>query len=220
VVKIKVCGISRLDDAYAAVDAGVDYLGFIFYDRSPRHTNREQVRTIALELKASGSCPILIGVFVNETAGVMASVLDFCGLDLAQLSGEEPPELITDPSTAIYGRSFKGIRPLTESEATSDSVRYRPPDPTDSQPLLLIDAYHATLRGGTGQVADWRLAANLSRHIPRLMLAGGLNASNVSAAIGAVQPYAVDVASGVEDSPGIKNPDKIRAFVRAARSSQ
>lgn len=217
-VKIKICGITRLEDAIIAIDAGADYLGFIMYERSPRYAKRHEVRKIVQELKTSGNCPILIGVFVNESADSMASVLDFCGLDLAQLSGEEPPEVMTDPISPIYGRSFKGIRPLTKSEATSDAERYRPPAATEDQPHLLIDAHHAPLRGGTGQKADWQIAADLTHRIPRLMLAGGLDSSNVGAAIEAVQPFAVDVASGVEDSPGIKNLEKIRAFIRAARS--
>lgn len=217
-MKIKICGLTRLEDAYTAIDAGVDYLGFIMYEGSPRHATRHDVRKIVQELKTSDSCPLLIGVFVNESAGLMTSVLDYCGLDLAQLSGEEPPEVMTDPSSPIYGRSFKGIRPQTMSEAASKAERYRPPAPSEDQPHLLIDAHHPTLRGGTGQKANWQIAADLSHRISRLMLAGGLNSSNVVAAIDAVHPYAVDTASGVEDSPGIKNPGKIRAFIRAARS--
>lgn len=218
-MKIKICGITRLEDAFTAIDSGVDYLGFIMYERSPRYANQNVVRRIAQELKNSEKCPILIGVFVNESADLMASVLDDCGLDLAQLSGEEPPEVMTDPLSPIYGRSFKGIRPLNKSEATFDAERYRPPAPAEDQPYLLIDAHHPTLRGGTGQKADWQIAADLSHRFTRLMLAGGLDSSNVGAAIAAVKPYAVDVASGVEDSPGIKNPHKVRTFIRAARSA-
>jgi len=218
-VKIKICGITRLEDASIARDAGVDYLGFILYERSPRYVEPGQVRAIVRELRASDRCPILIGVFVNKSAASVASLLDQCGLDLAQLSGEEAPASITDPTSPIYGRSFKGIRPQTTSEARSDAEIYLPPDPAEDQPYLLLDAYHATLRGGTGKQADWQIAAELSRLIPQLMLAGGLNASNVGAAIKTVQPFAVDTASGVEESPGIKDPEKVRAFIQACRST-
>lgn len=219
-MKIKICGITRLEDAAIARDAGVDFLGFILYERSPRYVESGRVREIVRELRASSRCPILIGVFVNKSAASVASLLNQCGLDLAQLSGEEAPAAITNPSSPIYGRSFKGIRPQTSSEARSDAELYLPPNPAEDQPYLLLDAYHPTLRGGTGKQADWQIATELSHHIPRLMLAGGLNASNVGTAIKTVQPFAVDTASGVEDSPGIKDPEQIRAFIQACRNAE
>jgi phosphoribosylanthranilate isomerase len=219
-VKIKICGITRLEDAAIARDAGVDFLGFILYERSPRYVESGRVREIVRELRASSRCPILIGVFVNKSAASVASLLNQCGLDLAQLSGEEAPAAITNPSSPIYGRSFKGIRPQSTSEARSDAELFLPPNPAEDQPYLLLDAYHPTLRGGTGKQADWQIAAELSHHIPRLMLAGGLNASNVGTAIKTVQPFAVDTASGVEESPGIKDPEQIRAFIQACRNAE
>jgi phosphoribosylanthranilate isomerase len=218
-VKVKICGITRLEDAHSARDAGAYYLGFILYNRSPRYIEPNRIKEIAREMKRDEHCPILIGVFVNETAESMASLLDSCGLNLAQLSGDEPPEFITNPSSPLYGQSFKGIQPRTDSEAASDAERFRPPSPSQYQPLLLVDAYHKTLRGGTGKQGDWKLASRLNRLTSRLMLAGGLNSGNVSEAVKVVQPFAVDVSSGVEISPGIKDPEKIRAFIRAAKTA-
>ena len=218
-VKVKICGITRLEDAYTARDAGAYYLGFILYNRSPRYIEPNRIKEITRELKSDEDGPILIGVFVNERAESMASLLDSCGLDLAQLSGDEPPEFVTNPSSPLYGRSFKGIQPRTDSEGASDAKRFRPPSPSQFQPLLLVDAYHNTLRGGTGRQGDWKLASRLSRLTPRLMLAGGLNPENVSEAVKVVQPFAVDVSSGVEIGPGIKDPGKIHAFVHAVKTA-
>lgn len=218
-VKVKICGITRLEDACSARDAGAFYLGFILYNRSPRYIEPSGIKEITDELRLEEGCPILVGVFVDETAECMASLLDSSGLDLAQLSGDEPPEFITSPSSPLYGRSFKGIQPRTDSEAAADAERFRPPSPSPYQPLLLIDAYHQTLRGGTGKQGDWKLASRLSRLTSRLMLAGGLRPENVSEAVKIVQPFAVDVSSGVENSPGIKDSEKILAFARAAKAA-
>jgi len=218
-VKIKICGITSLEDAVFARNAGADFLGFILYERSPRYIEPEKIKEIILGLKSSDNRPILVGVFVNDSAESIASILDFCGLDLAQLSGDEPPEFIIQTSSPIYGRSFKGIQPQSSSEATAEAARFQPPVPTQDQPALLIDAYHKTLRGGTGHQADWQIAAELSRLVPQLMLAGGLNPSNVGPAVEIVRPFAVDVSSGVEVKPGIKDPDKVRAFIQAAKSA-
>jgi phosphoribosylanthranilate isomerase len=216
-VRVNICGTTRMEDALFARDAGADYLGFILYDRSPRYIEPDKIKEITEGLRGDEGGPLLIGVFVNESVEFMASVLDSCGLDLAQLSGEEPPEFITTPSSPLYGRSFKGIQPRNDEEATSDAERFRPPSPAKHQPFLLVDAYHKTLRGGTGEQGDWTLASRLSHLTPRLMLAGGLNPDNVAEAVKVVQPYAVDVSSGVENSPGIKDHEKIQAFIRAAK---
>jgi phosphoribosylanthranilate isomerase len=216
-VKIKICGLTRAEDALTAAEAGADFLGFIFYEVSPRYVEPQQVKKIAELIKARLSTPVLVGVFVNESAATMAQVLHYSDLDLAQLSGEESPELITDPSSLLFGRSYKGIRPRSEAEARRDGERYLSPTQEAAQPQLLIDAYHRTLRGGTGEIADWEVAASLARRVPRLMLAGGLNPENVAKAISQVRPFALDVSSGVEESPGIKDPLKIRKFVLASR---
>jgi phosphoribosylanthranilate isomerase len=218
-IKMKICGITRVEDAYTAIEAGADYLGFIMYERSPRYTGAVVAKTITDQLRSTTKCPLLVAVFVNEPAELMADILDSCGLDLAQLSGEEPADVLTALSSPLYGRCYKGIRPTSLQEAAIDVERYHPPSSLEDQPDILVDAYHPTLRGGIGEKADWQIAAILAQNTPRLMLAGGLDSSNVAQAIEQVRPYAVDVASGVEESPGIKSASKIRAFATAVQES-
>jgi phosphoribosylanthranilate isomerase len=217
--KIKICGITNLADALTAAEAGADYLGFIFYPPSPRAITLETATAVAAQLRARENCPILVGVFVNETAVQMAAVLDQCQLDLAQLSGEEVPALIGDAASPIYGRAYKALRPATFTEAEAEAEWYLPPsDGPEVMPRLLLDAPHPHLRGGTGQTGDWQMAARLAETIPGLMLAGGLTPENVAEAVKQVRPFAVDTASGVESSPGQKDGEKVRGFVAAVRS--
>ncbi len=218
-MKVKICGITNLDDACVAIQSGADYLGFVFYPGSKRFIPASEARHIALRLREQPGCPMLVGVFVNDTAEQMARVLDECALDLAQLSGEEAPALIGDPASPIYGRSFKALQPTSLAEGEADAEWFAPPEPAAGQPTLLLDAYHPNLRGGTGQVADWQLAAQLAAKVPGLMLAGGLTPDNVADAVRLVRPYAVDVSSGVEHEPGKKDHDKVRRFVNNAKTA-
>ena len=160
----------------------------------------------------------MVGVFVNESGEQMAQTLDYCQLDLAQLSGEEVPALVGDEKSPIYGRSYKAIRPASFLEAEADTEWYTPDDPHPVAPTILIDTYHPTLRGGTGETGDWALSAQLAEKTPRLMLAGGLTADNVATAVAQVHPFAVDVASGVEAKPGKKEPNLVRAFIHNAKT--
>jgi phosphoribosylanthranilate isomerase len=216
-MKVKICGITNLEDALVAVEAGADYLGFIFYPPSKRSIEVKAAQCIVSHLRSQAHCPRLVGVFVNETAAHMAGVLDLCQLDLAQLSGEEVPALIGDYNSPLYGRAFKALRPTSLAEAEADAEWFLPPQPDPNHPALLIDTYHPTLRGGSGETGDWDMSARLARAIPGLMLAGGLTAVNVAAAVRQVNPFAVDVASGVEASPGQKDPDLVRAFIANAK---
>lgn len=216
-MKVKICGITNLADAQAAVAAGVDYLGFIFYPPSKRSIEVDAARRIVAELRAAPGCPLLVGVFVNETAVHMARILDICQLDLAQLSGEETPSLIGDPNSPLYGRSYKALRPTSLAEADAEAEWYLPPVVANGAPTFLLDAYHPTLRGGTGQTGDWGIAAALTERIPGLMLAGGLTPDNVAQAIAQTHPFAVDTASGVEATPGQKDHALMRAFIRRAK---
>ncbi len=218
-MKVKICGITNLEDAQAAVQAGADFLGFIFYPPSKRFIAASDARHIAARLREQPNCPTLVGVFVNETAEQMARVLDECFLDLAQLSGEEAPALIGDPASPIYGRSFKALQPASLAEAEADAEWYAPPEPSAGQPMLLLDAYHPTLHGGTGRITDWHMAAQLTAKVPGLMLAGGLTPDNVADAVRHVRPFAVDVSGGVECAPGKKDHDKVRRFVRSAKAA-
>ena len=219
-MKVKICGLTTLQDAETAVAAGADYLGFIFYPPSKRAITPEAAQTITRQLRQQADCPLLVGVFVNETAAAMQAILAQCQLDLAQLSGEEVPSLVGDEKSPLYGRAYKAIRPASLAEAEAESEWFRAPTRRE-QPLLpsiLIDTYHTNLRGGTGQTGDWEISAQIAQQIPRLMLAGGLTADNVAEAVAQVRPFAVDVASGVEASPGHKDPNLVRAFIANAKT--
>lgn len=227
-MKVKICGITNLTDAFVAVEAGADYLGFIFYPKSKRAIEPAVARVIVDELREYGECPYLVGVFVNETAEHMADIMDMCDLDFAQLSGEEVPALIGEPASPIFGVAYKALRPASLTEAEIDAEWFLPPNyeaeikrqrGDGGRPSLLIDTFHPTLRGGTGETGDWSISAKLAQDIPGLMLAGGLNADNVAEAVRQVQPYGVDVASGVEASPGKKDPDLVRRFVQNAKTA-
>ncbi|MEM7112054.1 MAG: phosphoribosylanthranilate isomerase [Chloroflexota bacterium] len=217
-IKVKICGITNLEDALVAMEAGADYLGFILYPPSKRAVAAKEVRCIVSHLRSLPNCPLLVGVFVDETAVHMAETLDLCELDLAQLSGDEVPSLVGDEKSAIYGRSYKALRPTSLDEAKADAEWFTPPTLFPNQPTLLIDAYHPTLYGGTGETSDWHISAELAQESPGLMLAGGLNPDNVAEAVAQVRPFSVDVASGVEASPGKKDHELVRAFIANAKS--
>jgi phosphoribosylanthranilate isomerase len=208
-MRVKICGITTLDDALAAVEAGADMLGFNFYPPSPRYIEPAACAAMVSALLARGAAKTTVGVFVNMPPERVAAILDECGLDLAQLSGDEPPS-----DLMMLGElAFKGIRPRDAGEAMTLSARYVF---HIAPPALLIDAsIGAGQFGGTGQVGDWDAAAAIAAAHP-ILLAGGLRPENVAAAIAAVQPWGVDVASGVESSPGRKDATKMRDFVRAA----
>jgi phosphoribosylanthranilate isomerase len=214
---VKICGLTNLEDALAAAVAGADLLGFIFYEKSPRNVDARTVTAIIRALReASPATSHLslrtVGVFVNPSLEQVVRTLDYCGLNLAQLHGEEAPELLA----ALPGRAFKALRPRDAAEAASQAATFARFGPA-SGPDLLVDAYHPTLRGGAGQTGDWSLAADLAgQH--RLLLAGGLTPDNVADAIAQVRPWGVDVASGVEATPGRKDHGRVRAFIAATRA--
>jgi len=218
-LKVKICGLTNLPDAQAAVTSGADLLGFIFYPKSPRSVTSEQVRTILSNLDRGSSPVLTVGVFVNETLEAILRTLDDCGLDLAQLHGDEPPEMLgLGPSrpTRLAGRAYKALRPRTPYEAGTMAACYALPW---ASPAFLIDTYQPNLPGGTGQTGDWQAAAGLARTYP-LLLAGGLTPSNVQQAVRAVRPWGVDVSSGVETTPGKKDPSAVREFIRKAKQTK
>jgi phosphoribosylanthranilate isomerase len=217
--KVKICGLTNLDDALHAAASGADYLGFILYPPSPRAVTPETVKQITAILRTTHHAPRLIGVFVNESAATIAQLLDECGLDLAQLHGDEVPWMVGSPDSPLYGRCYKALRPTSFAEAEAEAEWYTPPDWQADRPSLLIDAYHPTLRGGTGAVTDWSMVARLAETIPGLLLAGGLTPDNVADAVRQVGPFGVDVASGVEARPGVKDREKVERFIAAAKSS-
>lgn len=196
---VKICGITREQDARAAVECGARAIGFIFWSRSPRFIEPARAREIVRRLP-----PFVtpVGVFVNESADHVNAVADVAQLGAVQLHGDELPELLTSIE-----------RPVVKAIGRVD------PDTAERWPeeaMLLVDADDPTRRGGTGARADWLAAARLAAQRP-IVLAGGLTPGNVAAAIAAVRPYGVDVSSGVEDAPGIKDPVRIKALFEALR---
>ena len=204
---VKVCGVTNVEDALAALDAGADMLGFNFYARSPRYVTPAAARKIVEQLPERVSC---VGVFVNEPAPAeVERIARAAGLGAVQLHGDESPE---------FCRRLGG---LTTIKALRVGADYTPESAAAYQTdAVLLDAYVAGARGGTGHTFDWTLAALTRGRVPRLFLAGGLNPDNVASAVAAVRPYAVDVCSGVETSPGRKSPELMRRFLRAVGSRQ
>ncbi len=211
-MQVKICGITRLDDALAAIEAGADMLGFNFYPPSPRYIEPAACASLVAALRGRGAQAVLVGVFVNTPPAEVAAILDQCSLDLAQLSGDEPPEDLA----GLGERAFKAIRPRDAAHAAELAAVYARYARRAAPPTLLADASSGTGRfGGAGQTGNWEAATLLAARGP-ILLAGGLRPDNVAAAVAAVQPWGVDVASGVEASPGRKDGARMRAFVRAA----
>lgn len=218
-MKVKICGITTLDNAKAIVDAGADLLGFNFYKQSPRYIDPAQAADLCGQLRASygDDCPVLVGVFVNATVDDISGLCNQVGLDFAQLSGDETEQMLV----ALRGTAYKAIRPMNQAMALDDAKYFSAHMPDDERaPSLLLDAYHPNLYGGTGEQASVDVATAVKAHVPRLMLAGGLTPDNVTARVRAIRPWGVDVASGVEnDTAGIKDIDKVTAFITAAKNA-
>ncbi len=211
-MKVKICGITSVDDALMCAEAGADLIGLNFYPKSPRYLTRDAACKIVAALRALPQPPTLAGVFVNETAETMKVVLDNCNLDLAQLSGDESNKVLEAMGP---GRAFKAIRNMRYEIRNM----YPPFGSRIPYPELLFDAHAAGQYGGTGQVADWKTAAQIAKEC-RLLLAGGLTPENVAAAVRQVRPWGVDVASGVEAAPGVKDRAKVVSFIRAAKNDE
>jgi phosphoribosylanthranilate isomerase len=200
-VIVKVCGITRLDDAQAAVAAGASAIGFIFWPDSPRFIDPYRARAIAAALP-----PFVtpVGVFVDQPAGYINSIASLVGLGVVQMHGNESP----DQAAAIRRPVMKAITRIDEAVV----------DRWPSKVMLLVDAHDPARRGGTGKTVDWTAAAALAARRP-VVLAGGLTPVNVAAAVAQVRPAGIDVSSGVESSPGVKNHERIAALFEALHSS-
>lgn len=214
--KIKICGLTTFEDALLAAQLGADLLGFNFYKKSPRYLTPDAAQKICDRLRAElgSACPVLVGVFVNEGVGTISIVTNKVGLNFAQLSGDESDDVLRE----LRGIGFKSIQPMNKDFALDDVNYFRPYFPADGRvPSLLLDAYHPKLYGGTGEQASTEVALAVKAEVPRLMLAGGLTAENVAERIAAIQPWGVDVASGIEPEgqPGVKDTGKLRAFIQA-----
>jgi phosphoribosylanthranilate isomerase len=202
-VRIKICGITNLDDARLAAELGAHALGFIFYAKSPRFVRPDAAREIIRNLPP---LVMTVGVFVDEEAGVVKDIAETAGLDWVQLHGQESPEYCR----SLQRRVIKGFR-IKDAHSLSLLPVYR-----RSVQAFLLDTYKAGTTGGTGETFDWTLARQ-AKELGPIILAGGLTPGNVAQAIKAVQPAAVDVASGVEAAPGKKDPEKLRAFFEAVK---
>ncbi len=203
-VKVKICGITNISDAYRAAECGVDALGFIFYPKSQRYVvpakAKEMIQKLPPEI-------IRVGVFVNHEIQEVKEIAQFCGLNLIQLHGDESPEYcaqfpMSSLIKAVFCRTEEEIRELKNYPVAA----------------ILVDARDAGHYGGTGKNSDWRLAIKVKETHP-LILAGGLHRENIREAIEMVRPQAVDINSGVEISPGKKDPGKIKEIIEIVRET-
>lgn len=201
-VRVKICGITRVDDALEAVRLGADALGFNFWPRSKRYCEPEAAREIIAQLPPFVTC---VGIFVNQPKAEIRRAAKLAGLHAIQLSGHEPPRFCEGFHLPI----IKAIQ--VESAQSLDALS------TYRASAFLLDTPTAGF-GGSGRTFDWRLVRRTGKQW-RIILAGGLNPQNVRAAIREVRPYGVDVASGVESAPGIKDSQKMKRFIQAAKEA-
>jgi phosphoribosylanthranilate isomerase len=199
---IKICGITSLDDARAAVDAGADFLGFNFYRPSPRYITPQDAREIIEQLPES---IVTVGVFVNEQS--LSRIANEAAVSALQLHGDESPG---------YCQELAADRFVIKTLAVSSDFESRGVEDYEVQAIML-DTKHNALRGGTGRVFDWSIAQRIKQLVPALFLAGGLSPENVEEAIETVRPYAVDACSSLEDAPGKKNHERMRVFIEKVR---
>ena len=204
-VRVKICGITNVTDASAAVECGANALGFIFYRKSQRYISPTEAKKI---MKRLPWAMIKVGVFVNQEIGEVKEVAKYCGLNLIQLHGDESPQYCSQfPVSSL----IKAVSPQTEEDVLR-LKNYR-------VGALLVDGHKPGCYGGTGKITNWRLAIK-AKEIHPLILSGGLNPENIRQAIETVRPRAVDVNSGVEILPGKKDPDKIRRLMEIVRETE
>ncbi|MDP3817165.1 phosphoribosylanthranilate isomerase [Pseudomonas sp.] len=201
-VRSKICGITRIEDALLAAEAGADAIGLVFYAKSPRAVDVRQARAIIAALPPFVTT---VGLFVDASSCELGEILDAVPLDLLQFHGDESPAFC-DGFRRPYIKALR-VKPGDDIAARVEAYK--------NASGILLDTYVPGIPGGTGEAFDWSLVPQgLSKPI---ILAGGLTAENVGAAIQQVRPYAVDVSGGVEASKGIKDAEKIRAFMRAVK---
>jgi phosphoribosylanthranilate isomerase len=203
-VKVKICGITRVEDAKAAADAGADAIGFMFFAQSPRAVSIDAAAEIGFDLSP---WVMKVGVFVDPEPDFVFAAIQTAGLNLLQFHGNETPEFCSQ-----FGvMSMKALRIKDRS-----SLEVVPSYHTDA---LLLDSYVAGKQGGTGEKFNWDLAIEAKSFRKPIFLAGGLTAENVAEAVRRVEPFGVDVSSGVEQAPGHKDHAKIRRFITAVREA-
>jgi phosphoribosylanthranilate isomerase len=205
---VKICGITRRQDAELAASLGASALGFVFWPNSPRCITADKVRGLSANLPET---VLKVGVFVDQPVAEVARIMDEAGLNVAQLHGHESPEycrqLQAQYGVPGYSRTtFKAVAIAGSGETTIDDF--------DPDVVLLVDADDPARFGGTGRTVNWDSAREIAA-TRRTILAGGLNAGNVRLAVQSVRPYGVDVSSGVESAPGLKDPNRLRTFFEA-----
>ncbi|HKN19744.1 MAG TPA: phosphoribosylanthranilate isomerase [Dissulfurispiraceae bacterium] len=200
-VRVKICGITNIEDASAAVDYGADALGFIFFPESPRYVSPETALEITSFLPPFVTA---VGVFVNEAEQKMREIMQYSGMNVLQLHGEEPSAMCAAWHRVIRTLRIKDFTDLTPLE---DCRRVA---------AFLLDAYSPGQFGGTGQIFNWDIAVEAKR-FGNIILSGGLNPDNIDKAIRRVMPYAVDVSSGIEEKKGKKDLKKMRLFIERAK---
>jgi phosphoribosylanthranilate isomerase len=201
---VKICGITNHGDAQAAVEARADALGFVFYEKSPRHLTIPAAAGISKQLPGF---VMRVGVFVNALREEVDRAIGECGLNLLQFHGDEPPEYCSQ----FELMSMKAFR-MRDAGTLRELTNYR----TNA---WLLDAYSPEAVGGSGEKFNWDLAVEAQKFGKPIFLAGGLTPENVAEAVRKVRPFGVDVSSGVESSPGKKDPAKVRAFINAAKAA-
>jgi phosphoribosylanthranilate isomerase len=203
-VRVKICGITRLQDMHAACEAGADALGFVFYEKSPRHVSVEAAAEL---IRALPPFVQSVGLFVNAEPAFVERVLEAVPLDLLQFHGDETPA-----DCVRYGRPYiKAVRVTADTDLLKCAADF------DTARGLLLDAYVPGVPGGTGESFDWSL---IPARMPKpVVLSGGLTPANVAEAVRQVHPWAVDVSSGVESEKGIKDPFHVAQFIAKAKAS-
>lgn len=202
--KVKICGITTLHDARTAAVAGADFLGFIQFEGSPRYVKPD----VAKEIIDWVVGPEPVGVFVNESAEGVNATCERAGFRLAQLHGHETPETCAEVEVPV----IKAIS--VQHDASTEQVNALVAPYLDVVDFILLDTHHTSLWGGTGESFNWRVARELASEVD-LFLAGGISADNVAHAVHSMRPYAVDLSSSIEASPGVKDFDKMAAFFDA-----
>ena len=202
---ITICGITNLDDALVAVDAGADALGFNFYKPSPRYITTDAARAIIDELPES---ILTVGVFVNEPSPESAETrAREAGITAIQLHGDESPDYCRQLTPRFVIKALAAGADFDTQRANDYDVE-----------AILLDTKDEALRGGTGRTFDWSIAQRVRRTVPKLFLAGGLSLQNIEDAIISVDPYGVDACSALEKAPGLKDHERMRVFVKKIRS--
>lgn len=217
--KVKICGLTTFEDAAAAIEAGADLLGFICDEQSPRYVEPDRLQSIIARLHDSYPNNTekpryrTVGVFKDRPAAYIAAIMALTGLDWAQLNGSETVSVLEQ----LHKRAYKAIRPRAYKDADAEASFYATLSPRFG-PRLLINAYRPEEQEKSGRRNDWEIAKELAR-FRSILLSGGLTPDNVALAVQTVHPWGVDVTSGIEKTPGIKDREAMRAFVHNAKTA-